>query len=1180
MKTKVISLLWIVLLFPGFFPSFAGNVFYVGSSSKVEYYPTDFSPTPQGGDTIKILAERTTRLMFTNFNGFDGDPIVIINSGGKVALSGTSAYMAFSLNNCNHVKITGRGDSSYYYGFRFVKSSFGLSFNNLCSHCEAEFVEIDSCALGVHAKRDYGGNPPSPYPVFSHLAIHDCRVDQCSVGMYIGETKSPGMLFKHLRVYNNVVTNTGRESIQIANCVDDIEVYNNFCKNAGQDSIYGQTNVFQLGGNSIGRIYNNIFLDAPSFGAMILGVGDMNFVNNYFEGNQGVFSDTRYLPVANSPLRIDGNKFKDIKGTEVLRLYNAVNDCCASNNICNNSSLPYLNKGRLPSSMIEYNNNAYSTIETLSYNLDSGIFRLDSVCESIYSGLGPVKGLTHVYNVTPVLDSIPDMIVNIGDSISFPIHASVEDGDSLIFFAKNLPSFVSIIPGGNGDAYVVVNGIGQSKGVYSTVINVKDKSHEGIGRQVVRIAVKDSLNRPVEMGLPSTLSVEAVTKSTFRIPAFDPDNDSIRYTITGRPYFISYVTVKDSAYFKLNPTNINVGTYPIMIKAEDGFGESVIDTMQLIISPVKLYPGRLIYRVNYGNGLVEDAPINWQADYGNSSSYEANYSMGTGSASWSGVNNTGVPNNVFGPFRHNGVGMNSMLFSYPCESGKYQVNLLFAQRSSEVVNDFIETFSVHLEDSLMDDSVCIYNEAGYTALKKSYIVDVRDNAISLKLTKILNDTKLNGVEIKYLEAINTPPVILDIPSMSMKEGDTLSVFTTFTDDGFNGSDTITFNVDEMPSFITFNRNGKTLSFHCAPGYVDSGEYSIPVYVSDGELTTTKRFNLTVSDYHINPPVLSNVNKTTIIEGVTDTLTFTYSDPDNDVMTLTLLQKPSFGTFSTVSNGIGRIILAPGYSSAGNYMIQVKARDSFGFESIDTINLVVSMGNEVVRIPLDASMITNLIPNTYPQYWVDEQSVDPVLNQHPKSGSWQANPKYLPSEFYLDLGARYVVKKMFFHDMHNVGTFFASIGEPGDWSEIFSLYTNFFNSWRLVNTDISTRYLKFSIRDGYCPQVNELAIYGYPDLNISASYNNKEAFRIRGAFQINEDSLKQVTKIYPTLVVNELNISSSEQKVITKIYNIQGGLVLESSDRLISMDKLNKGIYMVIVNKPSGEILVCSRICKK
>jgi hypothetical protein len=77
--------------------------------------------------------------------------------------------------------------------------------------------------------------------------------------MYLGETKSPGMEFKYVR-FNNIVRNTLRESIQIANMVEDVEIYNNTMLNAGLANITYQTSILQIGDNSVVNTYNNILM--------------------------------------------------------------------------------------------------------------------------------------------------------------------------------------------------------------------------------------------------------------------------------------------------------------------------------------------------------------------------------------------------------------------------------------------------------------------------------------------------------------------------------------------------------------------------------------------------------------------------------------------------------------------------------------------------------------------------------------------------------------------------------------------------------------------------------------------------------------------------------------------------------------------------------------------------------
>ncbi|MEE4248782.1 MAG: hypothetical protein V2I33_25675, partial [Kangiellaceae bacterium] len=86
-----------------------------------------------------------------------------------------------------------------------------MSFSQYSSDCEAENIKISHDGFfGIFAKKDFGGNPPNPVPVFDNLVIHDCFIENVSEGMYIGETKSPGMDFKNLKIYNNIVRNTQR----------------------------------------------------------------------------------------------------------------------------------------------------------------------------------------------------------------------------------------------------------------------------------------------------------------------------------------------------------------------------------------------------------------------------------------------------------------------------------------------------------------------------------------------------------------------------------------------------------------------------------------------------------------------------------------------------------------------------------------------------------------------------------------------------------------------------------------------------------------------------------------------------------------------------------------------------------------------------------------------------------
>lgn len=325
------------------------------------------STIPQGGDTIYISSNRTKGIKFRKLFGNELKPIVIINYKGQVNINDPLNWGALTFENCQYIKVTGSGTPSIKYGFKLSANTCGLAFSELSSDCEASFINIDHEGFfGIFAKKDYGGNPPSPAPVFANLSIHDCFIENVTEGMYLGETKSPGMEFRHVRIYNNIVRNTGRESIQIANMVEDVKVFNNTLLNAGLDNELSQNNNLQIGDNTVADIYNNIILDAPSFGIICFGMGNIKFTNNYIGMNKGIFTDSRMFTLIETSLDIIGNYFFNNTSTEIIKNMNEKNHINISGNYWNTDISFYKNSsGNTNNFSLENNQN--TAIEMLVF---------------------------------------------------------------------------------------------------------------------------------------------------------------------------------------------------------------------------------------------------------------------------------------------------------------------------------------------------------------------------------------------------------------------------------------------------------------------------------------------------------------------------------------------------------------------------------------------------------------------------------------------------------------------------------------------------------------------------------------------------------------------------------------------------------------------------------------------
>ncbi len=331
---SVLLICFLIIVLPNALAQNQNFVIDENAPERIDEYFLGYKPT--GGDTLFVASSRTRPLQFDQLEGDPNNPIVIINQGGQVHIQATNKgdWGALVFFNAKHIKVSGAGHPGYKYGFLLEANEAGISFAELSSGCEAEFVKISHDGFfGIVAKEDYNGNPPVPYPVFDGLSIHDCFIEGVSEGLYLGETKSPGMEFKHVKIYNNIIRNTLRESIQIANMVADVEIHNNTLLNAGLEGLNFHQNNLQIGDNSVANVHHNILMGAPDYGIINFGKGDLHFTDNYIANNKGIFSDNRVFSDSIAPISMSNNYFKSLTGTEVIKNYNEINFLIAADNV-------------------------------------------------------------------------------------------------------------------------------------------------------------------------------------------------------------------------------------------------------------------------------------------------------------------------------------------------------------------------------------------------------------------------------------------------------------------------------------------------------------------------------------------------------------------------------------------------------------------------------------------------------------------------------------------------------------------------------------------------------------------------------------------------------------------------------------------------------------------------------
>src|SRR5690606_10319752 len=190
----------------------------------------------------------------------------------------------------------------------------GFTIDKLSTNFEVNNMEVTNCGFaGIMAKTDPSCDPATWRAnfVMRDLSFHDNYVHHVKgEGFYIGnsfynsgKSMSCGTVLPHsirnVKVYNNKVSNTGCEGIQVGCVIEGLKIYQNTVETFGTDPFANfQDNGIQIGEGSGGLCYNNVVKNGPGNGIQVLGYGDNIIFNNVVAnaGSFGIFCDERFTP--------------------------------------------------------------------------------------------------------------------------------------------------------------------------------------------------------------------------------------------------------------------------------------------------------------------------------------------------------------------------------------------------------------------------------------------------------------------------------------------------------------------------------------------------------------------------------------------------------------------------------------------------------------------------------------------------------------------------------------------------------------------------------------------------------------------------------------------------------------------------------------------------------------------
>ena len=205
------------------------------------------------------------------------------------------------------------------------------------------------------------------------------------------------------------------------------------------------------------------------------------------------------------------------------------------------------------------------------------------------------------------------------------------------------------------------------------------------------------------------------------------------------------------------------------------------------------------------------------------------------------------------------------------------------------------------------------------------------------------------------------PVLTQPADMNLAEGlvKNSTLFASDADD-----DPVTFFKVSGPDYLTVITVDPTLKLGLlvfSPGFGDAGTTTAVVAATDGRLTDTKSFAISVRDVD-RPPVLEVPPDESLAEGALLRFDVTATDPDMDMIILAASGMPPGASFHDGGEGTGSFLWVPGFDQAGNYGVTFTATDMPGLSVSEAVSITVADVTQAVAIaqPLDMALLEGTV----------------------------------------------------------------------------------------------------------------------------------------------------------------------------------------------------------------------------
>ena len=556
-------------------------------------------------------------------------------------------------------------------------------------------------------------------------------------------------------------------------------------------------------------------------------------------------------------------------------------------------------------------------------------------------------------STAPLIAGTPPTSVTQGAMYSFIPTASDQSGSALLFGIDAKPSWASFNTAtGQLMGTPTAADVGTYRGIVIWVTDGKSDAALPAFDLTVQGQSSATNHAPTISGNPAlTVAVGAVY--AFTPTASDPDGDSLSFTIQNRPAWAGFDPTTGT--LQGSPQSANTGTYPnIVIAVSDGNATVSLPPFTLVVAiattnspptisgtPMTSVAAGTAYSFVPTASDPDDDPLtfaiagkpSWATfdaqtgaltgtppagTTGGFSGIVVSVSDGTASAALPAFTITVTP-----PTTNRAPTISGT----PATTAKQGTAYGFQPTAADADGDLL-TFTIANRPSwaTFDTGTgLLAGTPGATNIRtySNIVISVTDGKAS---------TALPAFAI-VVASSNTPPTISGTPPTTATVG-TQYTFTPSANDVDAGS-TLTFSITNKPIWATFS----TTSGRLQGTPTTTGTFAnVAISVNDGQdAAQLAPFTITVSPAANQAPVISGTPATLVTAGSVYSFAPSASDPDNDPLTFTIVNRPAWALFSAAT---GALTGTPAAADVGT-----------------TTGIVISVSDGKVSTPLAAFSIT-------------------------------------------------------------------------------------------------------------------------------------------------------------------------------------------------------------------------------